>query len=322
MVITMPGLGGGIIRYPLEITKAPSENARLKLTNPLPSTYASDTSLRGEKSKKVSVTAPKGAKIKVSNKGDQFLWQFPSPNSGSEQEFHLIVKEDDQEFSAFHTMYRGYSRELSIRLAGVLSSQLQMTLLTEVAYNQWFETLFGWENALLSKQRWGVSARHLSTIKSFSAQGANVTDLNVRHTTVDLKYRLTPGLWERDETWGLIVGGEDITINRIRGSFLGAGCFWARSMPRVFDSIFNWFPYMSYPKWVDMEILYYFVPMSSSVKNGSSPTYAVNFHGKIMWTKNFFGEAGFGVKAYSYEVNLDGVTVQALYGTAGLGFNF
>jgi hypothetical protein len=219
-------------------------------------------------------------------------------------------------------LFRGYNGEFSLRLAGVVSADLQLNLLGEMAYNQWFETLAGWNNYYLSNQRWGVSARAFAPLKTFTPKGSTEQALTLKLATVDLKYRFNPGLWERDETWGAILGVEDITINNIHGAFGGGGIFWARSMPEIFDRIFNWFPFMSYPKWVDMEMVYYMVPLDSKIKPGSSSTYAINFHGKIMWSKMFFGEAGFGLKTYDYETDTQNIRLQALYGTAGLGFNF
>jgi hypothetical protein len=141
-------------------------------------------------------------------------------------------------------------------------------------------------------------------------------------TTADLKYRLTPGLWERDETWGLILGYEDVKLSSAQAPLLGAGFFWARSMPKIFDDIMNYIPFMNYSKWVDMDFMYYSVPLKSNLNTGTN--FAINFHGKILWTKTLFGEAGFGFKSYEYK-DLDikkYASLQAFYGTMGLGLNF
>lgn len=327
--LVLPGRGGGLIHYPLEINKIPTGESRLILKAPPTSTYISDPNILGEHDPGVEVSAKPPSKVKLSKKSNAFLWTFPTPNKGEEQTASLLTRQNDQEFVANYDLFRGYSGEFSFRLAGILAADLRINLLSEFAYNQWFESLLGWNNSILSKQRWGISLRTLSTLSSFTPKGAkSEVPLTLKLTTFDLKYRLTPGLWERDETWGLILGTEDISISNRRGTLAGAGWFWARSMPQVFDDIFNWFPYMSYPKWVDMEMLYYFLPTSNSVKTGTQPTYAINFHGKVLWKKYLFGEAGFGIKAYNYVVNPDvkalreNVKMQALYGTIGLGFNF
>jgi hypothetical protein len=316
------GKGGGLFLYPLEVPKAPTIKARIALKKPLTSTYSNRPNLKGSFGKGVEVSTPPPARLKLLGKSEQFVWSFNSPKLATEQSGNLVVKEQGQEFESNYTLYRGYSGEFSLRMAGVLSADLQLNLLGEAAYNQWFESIFGWDNALLSHQRWGISLRHFAPLKTFKPKGSTGLPLTLRLTTFDLKYRLSPGLWERDETWGLILGVEDIVINNIHGTFGGAGFFWARSMPEIFDTIFNWFPFMSYPKWVDMEMIYYMSPLSATVANGGTPTYAVNFHGKILWTKAFFGEAGFGIKAYDYATTDETVRLSALYGTAGLGINF
>ncbi len=320
--LILPGKGGGFFVYPLEISKAPSLKARIALKKPLKSTYSNKPVLRATVSKGIEIAAIPPGKVKVSSSGVDLSWQFNAAIPGEEQTGGLTIKEQDNEFQTFYTLFRGYSGEFSMRLAGVLSADLQLNLLGEAAYNQWFESLFGWENNLLSVQRWGISARHFAPLKTFTPKGTTSEPLTLKLTTFDLKYRLTQGLWERDETWGLLFGAEDILINNIHGSFGGAGFFWARSMPEIFDRIMNWFPYMSYPKWVDMEMIYYLAPLTSNLTPGNTPNYAVNFHGKILWTKFFFGEAGFGIKAYDYKTEIKNVKLQALYGTAGLGFNF
>lgn len=331
--LILPGLGGGLFRYDLQVTKAPTTRSQITLTNPPTSTYSETPAIRGAfvyGGAKASTRPP--GKVVLENKTNNFTWFFPAKIKGEEQEAAIITSENNQEFQAYYSLFRGYSGEFSFRIAGVLSSDLQLNILNEWAYNQWFETLFGWENYYVGKQRWGLSARQLSSLTTFQARGNSSTPLTLGLTTVDLKYRLTPGLWERDETWGLILGAENINVNKIKGAFGGAGFFWARSMPLIFDKIISWFPFMNYPKWVDLDLVYYMAPLAANVKNGSTPTYALNFHGKVLWKKNFFGEAGFGIKSYSYKTKkelstgtqdkYDNVSVQALYGTVGLGFNF
>lgn len=320
--IVLKGKGGGLFLYGLEVKSIPSESMRLRLRNPLKSSYLETPLFIGALPEKLEVkSAPKGGPIKLDKKGKSFAWKFSAPEKGMEQDSGFFVTQGNKEYLTNYRLFRGYSSEFSLRLAGVLSSDMQINFLGEAAYNQWFETLFGWENYYFGRQRWGLSARSFSPLSTFAAQGTKA-DLKLALATLDFKYRFTPGLWERDETWGAILGLENVSINGIQGSFVGTGFFWARSMPLLFDRIFNWFPFMEYPKWVDMEMIYYFQSLNQKVKPGSSPTLAVNFHGKILWTKRFFGEAGFGVKTYDYITTSQSIQLQALYGTAGLGFNF
>ncbi len=93
-------------------------------------------------------------------------------------------------------------------------------------------------------------------------------------------------------------------------------------MPLVFDRILNYLPFMNYPKWVDAEVIYYAVPLSSDVLLSSS--FSTNFHGQVLWRKNFFGEAGFGLKRYAFSnpsINRK-AELNSFYGTIGLGLKF
>ena len=102
----------------------------------------------------------------------------------------------------------------------------------------------------------------------------------------------------------------------------GAPGTLARSMPRVFDSLLNCIPFMNYPKWVDMDLVLF--PTSMDPQYQLKSNFELNFHGKIKWTPALFGEAGFGIKNYSFKLadnDLD-VDFYSFYGTAGLGLSF
>jgi hypothetical protein len=176
---------------------------------------------------------------------------------------------------------------------------------------------------LLSRQRWGISAKYFQSFASFSlAQEKNATKMNLQVQTLDLKYRLTPGVWGRDETWGLIGGYQSVNFSGLLSKQLGTGVFWARSMPRIFDNIFNYLPLMGYPKFVDMEFIYYMASLTPNVS--LQQNMALNFHGKVFWSDRLFGEAGFGTKTYGYSnraQNKKAVFVSA-FGTVGMGLNF
>ena len=52
--------------------------------------------------------------------------------------------------------------------------------------------------------------------------------------------------------------------------------------------------------------------------------YALNFHGKVLWTPRFYGEAGFGIKKYYFlqKQTQQGASLNTFYGTLGIGLNF
>ncbi|MNL79979.1 hypothetical protein D3C87_2067100 [compost metagenome] len=71
-----------------------------------------------------------------------------------------------------------------------------------------------------------------------------------------------------------------------------------------------------------MEFIKYVASTDSDMEIGDD--YVLNFHGKVMWTPKFFGEAGFGLKSYFFENKSDGsgAKLSTFYGTLGVGWNF
>ncbi|MBO9668794.1 MAG: hypothetical protein J7501_18495, partial [Bdellovibrio sp.] len=203
------------------------------------------------------------------------------------------------------------------------TSQGGTALLGEGHIQYWFNDLFGWQNNYLSKQRWGMSAKYFTSLGDIPADdGAGGTeDVPLQSTEVDLRYRFNQGLWGRDETVGAILAYEALTIGEQKANKIGAGLFWARSMPRGIDKFLNHVSFLNHPKYVDMEFIQFFSSTDSGTTMGSD--FLVNFHGKVMWTNNFFGEAGFGLKNYNF-TNSDetGAKLTTFYGTLGLGLDF
>jgi hypothetical protein len=203
--------------------------------------------------------------------------------------------------------------------------------LGEGAFNYWFENAFGMRNYYLGRQRWGASIKAFRSLSEFQVGDFSSV---LQTSTFDLKYRLTPGLWGRDETWGVMSGFQGMSYADFKADIVGGGIFWARSMPRVFDDMMNTAPFFRYPKWVDLEFIYYPVILTSESKpknfgNGTG-NWALNFHGKLMWTKRVFGEAGFGIRNFDFNKeigvspNLSRLNFKftSIYGTVGLGINF
>jgi hypothetical protein len=319
-VIYLPGIGGGCFKQKFVITKLPDESLRIFADeNTIDTTYVDSSKIFARKRRDLLVSSSQNS-LKVEEDESNFTWYFGAKNRGKTNKSYLLLKDGDRQFKVYHEMYKGYPREISSRMSGIISSEGKMVLMGELAFQYWFQDVMGWNNYYLSRHRWGVNAKYFQSLSDFAL--GNVSEL-LKVTTVDLKYRFTPGIWNRDETWGALLGYEQIQYSTFTLPIFGGGVFWARSMPRVFDELFNIVPLMRYPKWVDAEFIYYFLPGNTGIQV-NIPNYALNFHGKVMWTKSFFGEAGFGLKQY----NIDdknrrrNLTFGSLYGTAGLGLNF
>jgi hypothetical protein len=319
--VYLPGQGGGLFKQRLEMTWIPLRQARVYLHRKTPrGTYIDGVKLEGRKQAWVKVTSDENS-VEVDPKDNRhFYWNFKALHRGQINRAYLNVNFQDKSYRSYIELYKGYPREISTRLSAITVSG-KGVVLGEIAYSQWFEDLFGWTNYYISRQRWGLTAKYFQSLSQLPINAAGeLGDLSA--TVIDLKFRASPGLWGRDEAIGLIASHQDFAFGNLKAGMIGAGGFWARSMPLVFDNLFNIVPMMRYPKWVDMEFVYYFKPLESSVELNS--TLALNFHGKVLWSDTFYGEAGFGVKRFAFlqTTTAQKAEINAFYGTMGLGMNF
>ncbi|MCK6600129.1 MAG: hypothetical protein L6Q37_17325, partial [Bdellovibrionaceae bacterium] len=316
--IHFPGVGGGIFKQKINTTEIPKAYSRVFLHNNTPSaTYLSSVNLKGFKRKASQVSSEENSVIQEDKNSSFFIWNFKSEKKGEINKSYLNVQYEGKKYSSFFELYRSYANELSARFTGVVSNSGQV-IMGEILYTRWFEKLLG-ENSL-SFQRWGFAGKYFNSLNKLNISSTDSEALSV--TTLDLKYRFTPGVWTRDETSGVLMSYQDIKFGDFKSPMLGGGWFWARSMPRVFDDFLNWFPFMRYPKWVDMEVIYYFNSMNSNVTLNSP--LSVNFHGQMLWSKSIFGEAGFGLKRYAFidKVLNKKAELNTFYATVGLGIKF
>ncbi|XGC79668.1 hypothetical protein ACES2L_10045 [Bdellovibrio bacteriovorus] len=318
--IYLPGQGGGVFKQRFELNEIPRSQNRVYLHAQTPTgTYIDGVKLFGRKQPVAEVSSDQNSVDLNPQDPAVFTWNFKATERGKINRSYLNVTADGKTYKSYYEMYKGYPREISGRFSGVQAAG-KLIIMGEVAYNQWFEDLFGWQNYWLSRQRWGASFKYFQSFNKMDVSATETAGISVM--TLDLKWRYTPGLWGRDETVGGMFSYQNVTFGKAVAPMVGAGAFWARSMPKVFDDLFNLIPLMRYPKWVDMEFIYYAVPMSSNVTLNAPMS--LNFHGKVLWSERIFGEAGFGMKRYGFtdsSVN-QRAELNTFYGTVGLGINF
>ncbi|WP_374029618.1 hypothetical protein [Bdellovibrio bacteriovorus] len=304
----VPGKAGGVFTYQIEITDPPRQKDRR---------FISEKTLTG--------TYLSKDKMMYKDMEDNLhVWEFEAPQKYAKNTVMLDITGEKSTHQGYLDIYRGGAGEASLRLTGVVTNDGEYVIMGEGHVSWWFNDLFGWQNYYLSKQRWGVTAKYFTSLNQLPASdftGAS-EDVDLKVMDADLRYRFNPGLWEKDEALGLILAYEAVTLGEFNIPKVGAGIFWARSMPKGIDTVFSKIPFMNYPKWVDMEFIKYIQSMDSDVSLGDD--YVLNFHGKVMWTPRFFGEAGFGIKSYYFEKDSDGsgAKLSTFYGTLGMGINF
>lgn len=319
--VYLPGQGGGIFKQKFDLSEIPSRQARVYLDKRTPTgTYIDGIKLEGRKQPAAAVSSEQNSAKENSKDPARFTWEFKAGERGKINRSYLNVDFEGKQYKSYYELYKGYPREISARFIAVQASS-EFVLLGELAYNQWFESILGSTNYWLSRQRWGFSAKYFQSFTDLKVNTAG-DKAPLKVMTLDLKYRATPGIWGRDESVGGLVSYQDVTFDEMKAPMLGVGAFWARSMPRVFDNLFNYIPLFRYPKWVDMEFIYYMNSLNSDVKLDSSMS--LNFHGKVLWTDTWFGEAGFGIKRYAFtDSSLNQkAELNTFYGTIGVGLNF
>ncbi|MBV2169524.1 MAG: hypothetical protein KUL82_12535 [Bdellovibrio sp.] len=319
--VYLPGQGGGVFKQRFELSEIPRTQSRVYLSKRTPTgTYIDGIKLEGRKQPVAEISSEQNSVEVNAQDPASFVWNFKATERGKINRSYLNVNFNGKTYKSYYEIYKGFPREVSGRFTGVQASG-EFIVMGEIAYNQWFEDLFGWTNYWMSRQRWGVSAKFFQSFNQLKVDEAgNTAPLSV--LTVDMKYRATPGLWGRDESVGGMLSYQSVTFDQLKAPMLGVGAFWARSMPKVFDDLFNIVPLMRYPKWVDMEFIYYTSSMDANVTLQSSMS--LNFHGKVLWSERYFGEAGFGMKRYGFtDAALNQkAELNTFYGTVGLGINF
>jgi len=321
--VYLPGQGGGLFTQRFELSEVPRANARPYLNNHTPvGTYVDDVKLYGKKLPEVKVTSFENS-IEVDEKDPKyFVWRFKATERGEINRSYLSMEYQGKEYKAFYEIYKGFPREISARLSGLLQPSGETVFLGEAAYSQWFENLFGWTHPRWGRQRWGFSAKYFKSLTHLTVDKNKGTKADLAVANADLKYRFNPGLWGRDETVGAMLDYQEVNFAEIKAPMIGVGAFWGRSMPKVFDDFINLIPLMRYKKWVDMEFILYPISLSPQVQLNAN--FALNFHGKVLWTKHWFGEAGFGMKRYAIidQKLQQQATLNTFYGTLGLGLTF
>lgn len=287
--------------------------------------YSSTPIIEGYATQKGKITSTEHS-VRRTDK-NEFEWEFAAPKIGDYNKSRLLVPGADSgngKWVAHHSLYHGYPFEASLRLTGVLTASGQNVIIGEVAGSAWFESLGFTHNNLISRQRWGVAARYVRSVTSINL-GAGTQIENFSVANVDLKYNLVRGIWNRDELFGLIGSVQSVTVGDAKANLGGVGVYWARTMPRVFADLFELFPLLDYSKYVDVEFIYYPTVVAGNAIAGTS--YNLNFHGKVFWTKRFFGEAGFGIKQLEFSDPEAGpagrvASFSTAFGTLGIGLIF
>lgn len=313
--------GASFIGYQIDSENGyPSKKDRLKITKTPRATYSSSVEIKGECQKECNLKATGKDELKTS--GKEFVWKIKTPLKNT-QNFNQIsvIGETSKTWTAQNEIFRATSTEVSSRFSGFATTDSVFSVLGELSFAHWFESLLGWQNSLLSYQRWGLRASYSKTLKGINIAN-NLEEQSLSTLNADLKYRFKSGVSGLNETVGLNLSYQQSNLSGRNLPLVGGGIFWEKSMPVIFDKLLNYLPYMDYPKWVDMEFVVYPTSLSSEVT--TNLMWNLNFHGKVLWSKSFFGEMGFGIRSFDL---IDQIQEQqfkffSAYITLGVGAQF
>ncbi len=312
---------GGMFSFILPQGDLVASFLRIHLETDAPhQTYSSSLDLEGRKIPQATIERGSG-KFEVRPRSPNiFEWSAATPKVNDYNTPKLEINYQGRKIQQYYEVYRGVPGEISLRGSGFVSSKASL-LLGELALNYWFESILGWDNDIFSRQRWGVNTRVNKSINKLKIQSAS-GEADMEMQNAELKYRLSQGLWTRNETVGLQLSYQKVKLDLLDAPMVGGGIFWARSMPRIFDNIFNLIPFFRYPKWVDMDFSLYSVSLNKDYEVANN--FALNFHGQMLFAEQAFFEVGFGVRRFNFQNKAiqQRAALDTFYGTAGVGYKF
>lgn len=321
MELFIKGPIAGVYQLILDLSRIPPESDRLFIEGPSRKStylgYYEETLLVPDSALQVQSSELEIRDLNPANKNKK-IWKLGLPYQGEMNQSHVNIRTREGIYKLYKETYRAYPGEFSLRLS-TMGSGGSLATLGELYTSYWFEDFIYKSPA--TYQHFGVSGRYTTSLTKLKAKDGE-NEVSLSSMNVFLKYRFQPGVWERDEATGAYLTAQNFNLGQISDTNLGTGVFWARSMPKAFDDAMNVIPVFRYPKWVDMDFILYPVNMNSEIQ--SELSWEINFHGKLLWTKSFWGEMGFGARSYNLKKSSEDLEVHftPVYGTLGLGLNF
>lgn len=302
--IDLPGKRGGVFTCVLEIKDPPQQQDRIFLReNALFDTYLGKDQVEY-----------------ANSKGEVKTWEYTTGAKFSDTTATIDAGGEKTNHKAYLNVHRGASGEAGVKLVQAVTTENGYALLGEANFAWWFNDVFGSQNYWLSKQRWGVTARYLGSFTDIPTNRGDRVRLD--SFEAELRYRLSPGLWWRDEAVGIYAGYDSLKIGELSTPMMGAGIFWTRSMPRAIDDWMNKASFFNHPKWVNAEFVNYF----SSLDSGYTLTqnYGFNMTAKMMSSPGFFWDVTLGIRRNGFERKSDdaSVSLTTINGSLGVGIDF
>lgn len=210
----------------------PSDKNKIYLSeNSKNKTYSHNMEIFGKLPDGFSATSTEANSKLLTSKNGNFKWVWSNLNSNKKNRRYLTVKNADQKWTAGYDVEQVTPAEIYIGLNTYTSNQ---AINANLGFNWWFENFLS-INSEATYLHWGASlkrAQHLST-----KTGEPKLDI----TQVELLYRLNPGFYMQDETWGLNLPIGMISTDSNSIQTFGIGAFWHKKAPTSLSKYASWF---------------------------------------------------------------------------------
>lgn len=270
------------------------------------STYKDTVALKGKVREDFLITNQSNT---VKQNQNLFDWNIQLGKHGTTTTDSIVMSDGYNKHVASYNVYRSYPGEFVSRLTAFKPTENDIWGLTELSASYWFEDIFGSKNYYWSQQRWGITAQSM----------VNLTAGLFRVSTADLKYRFSPGVWNREESFGFKVGYQSMNYRSVEGAFIGAGAFWTMPSKGLVDKALNVVPVFRKQKVLDIQAMYY--PLLVRTRGTLGLNYDLRMNGKIFLKPDFFVEIGLGARQISLTISSTNYVDATLgFCTGGIGW--
>lgn len=252
----------------------------LKIPQSLPQfagTYPMGTYLS---KKKVSLKIPEGGEIKdqpnVKRVNDQqLIWTLDTSKLFEENANDIPYSYKGKESVLGVSVYREPAHHLDIKLTGA-STPGSYVFLLGIDWSYWFDHFLTVDRSW-STLKWGAGISYFNSLTSLGF-GSETTKAALSIGKVELKYRLYPGLYERDRGFGFSLPLMFVNYSKLAASVAGVGAFFHQDFPESIGYIFEKIhPFFSGKKSFDVKLNVFAFPLTSGLTLSSNYELEVDF---------------------------------------------
>lgn len=218
------GLTGGIFNYTIPPEKIRAIKLNLKPTQFTQKySYSNQYIFRGTKDSDLLITS-KAGKVTIDKNKKTFSIQSELTKINEINQFQFIAEKGEDRYLGFYEIYRGLPRDISAHLVNIITPYGYIAI-NEISYLHWFSKVYNYNHYWLSNFRWGLRAQYLQNINVLKLPSltGDLEKVNIAEANLDLMYRLTPGVWLKDETHGLILSFHNSILSPSQIPSLGIG---------------------------------------------------------------------------------------------------